>query len=129
MALTACTYCCVACRGVKKYGGKIQLNAHVDHVLMERGRATGVVLKSGQVIKTRKVAASRQSVTALVCYCLVVHLPAIRQVLPVCGLCPMPCCGIPLAFFLQIIYVDLSPRHVQAVVSLYCMHVVHLLHV
>ena len=45
-----------SCRGVMKYGGKIQLNAHVDHVLMERGRATGVVLKSGQVIKTRKVA-------------------------------------------------------------------------
>ena len=43
------------CRGVKKYGGKVQLNAHVDHVQMERGRATGVVLKSGQVIKARKV--------------------------------------------------------------------------
>lgn len=33
----------------------MQLNAHVDRVLMERGRATGVVLKSGQVIKARKV--------------------------------------------------------------------------
>lgn len=44
-----------ACRGVKKYGGEVKLNAHVDQVLMERGRATGVLLKSGQVIKTRKV--------------------------------------------------------------------------
>ena len=46
---------CAACRGVKKYGGEVKLNAHVDQVLMERGRATGVLLKSGQVIKTRKV--------------------------------------------------------------------------
>ena len=43
------------CRGVKKYGGEVKLNAHVDQVLMERGRATGVLLKSGQVIKTSKV--------------------------------------------------------------------------
>jgi len=46
---------CAACRGVKKYGGEVKLNAHVDQVVMERGRATGVLLKSGQVIKTRKV--------------------------------------------------------------------------
>ena len=44
-----------ACRGVKKHGGEVKLNAHVDQVLMERGRAVGVLLKSGQVIKTRKV--------------------------------------------------------------------------
>ncbi len=43
------------CRGVKKYGGEVKLNAHVDQVLMEKGRATGVLLKSGQVIKAKKV--------------------------------------------------------------------------
>ena len=43
------------CRGVRKHGGEVKLNAHVDQVLMEKGRATGVVLKSGQVIKARKV--------------------------------------------------------------------------
>lgn len=42
-------------RGVRKHGGEVKLNAHVDQVLMEKGRATGVRLKSGQVIKTRKV--------------------------------------------------------------------------
>ena len=47
--------CGSACRGVKKYGGEVKLNAHVDQVMMERGRATGVLLKSGQVIKARKV--------------------------------------------------------------------------
>ena len=40
---------------MKKHGGEVKLNAHVDQVLMERGKATGVRLKSGQVIKTRKV--------------------------------------------------------------------------
>ncbi|KAG2487619.1 hypothetical protein HYH03_013758 [Edaphochlamys debaryana] len=32
-------------RGLTKYGGKIQLRSHVDHVLMEGGRAAGVVLR------------------------------------------------------------------------------------
>ena len=114
MSFTACTHCCVAHRGVKKYGGKIQLNAHVDHVLMERGCATGVVLKSGQVIKTRKVVALRQSATNLVCCCLIVRLPAIRQFVPVCGLW----CGTPLAFFLQAICVDCP----HAMYNLWCHH-------
>ncbi|DBA66807.1 hypothetical protein WJX79_001706 [Trebouxia sp. C0005] len=48
-------------RGVKKYGGEVKLNAHVDQVLMERGRATGVLLKSGQVIKTHKAVVSNAS--------------------------------------------------------------------
>ena len=43
------------CRGVKKHGGEVKLSAHVDEVLMEKGRANGVLLKSGQVIKARKV--------------------------------------------------------------------------
>ena len=43
------------CRGVRKHGGEVKLSAHVDQLLMEKGRATGVLLKSGQVIKTRKV--------------------------------------------------------------------------
>ena len=43
------------CRGVRKHGGELKLNAHVDQVLREKGRASGVLLKSGQVIKARKV--------------------------------------------------------------------------
>ncbi|KAL3135547.1 hypothetical protein ABBQ38_006025 [Trebouxia sp. C0009 RCD-2024] len=48
-------------RGVKKHGGEVKLNAHVDQVLIEKGRATGVRLKSGQVIKTRKAVVSNAS--------------------------------------------------------------------
>ena len=44
-----------ACRGVKKYGGEVKLKSHVQQVLLEKGRAAGVVLKSGQVIKASKV--------------------------------------------------------------------------
>ena len=38
------------CRGVKKNGGKILLRSHVDRILIEGGRATGVVLKDGKTV-------------------------------------------------------------------------------
>ncbi len=45
-------------RGLEKYGGKLQLNAHVDEILVEDGRAVGVRLKNGNVVKARKAVVS-----------------------------------------------------------------------
>eukprot|EP00970_Alexandrium_tamarense_P001296 scaffold136_cov203-Alexandrium_tamarense.AAC.6 len=45
-------------RGLEKYGGKLQLNAHVDEILVENGRAVGVRLKNGNVVKARKAVVS-----------------------------------------------------------------------
>jgi len=45
-------------RGLEKFGGKLQLNAHVDEIIVEDGRATGVRLKNGNVIKARKAVVS-----------------------------------------------------------------------
>ena len=45
-------------RGLQKFGGKIQLNAHVDEILVEEGRAVGVRLKNGSVVKARKAVVS-----------------------------------------------------------------------
>jgi phytoene dehydrogenase-like protein len=49
-------------RGVEKHGGKIQLNSHVEQILMEGGRATGVRLSDGRVVKARKAVVSNASV-------------------------------------------------------------------
>jgi len=45
-------------RGLEKFGGKLQLNAHVDEILIEDGRAVGVRLKNGNVVKARKAVVS-----------------------------------------------------------------------
>lgn len=45
-------------RGLEKFGGKLQLNAHVEEIIVENGRATGVRLKNGNVIKARKAVVS-----------------------------------------------------------------------
>mmetsp|Transcript_1532 Transcript_1532/g.2049 ORF Transcript_1532/g.2049 Transcript_1532/m.2049 type:complete len:667 (-) Transcript_1532:89-2089(-) len=45
-------------RGLEKFGGKIQLNAHVDEVIVENGRATGVRLKNGKIVKAKKAVVS-----------------------------------------------------------------------
>lgn len=42
-------------RGLEKFGGKIQLNAHVDEIMVENGKAVGVRLKNGSVIKSKMV--------------------------------------------------------------------------
>ncbi|MFW9973052.1 MAG: DNA polymerase II large subunit, partial [Candidatus Odinarchaeota archaeon] len=42
-------------RGLEKFGGKIQLNAHVDEILVENDRAVGVRLKNGNVIKVTNI--------------------------------------------------------------------------
>lgn len=36
-------------RGLKKLGGRISLGSHVEKIVVENGRATGVTLRSGQV--------------------------------------------------------------------------------
>jgi carotene isomerase len=38
-------------RGLKRWGGKLQLNAHVEQILVEAGKAVGVRLKNGEVLK------------------------------------------------------------------------------
>ena len=48
-------------RGVKKNGGKVRLRSHVDRILIEGGRAAGVVLKGGQVIRAAKAVVSNAS--------------------------------------------------------------------
>merc|ERR1719162_2202467 len=45
-------------RGLEKFGGKIQLNAHVDEIIVENGRAVGVKLKNGNVVKAKKAVVS-----------------------------------------------------------------------
>ena len=49
-------------RGLEKFGGKLLLNAHVDRVLVEGDRATGVKLKHGNTIKATKAVISNASV-------------------------------------------------------------------
>lgn len=45
-------------RGLEKFGGKLQLNAHVDEILVENGRAVGIRLKNGNVVKAKKAVVS-----------------------------------------------------------------------
>ena len=50
-------------RGVDKYGGRVVLNSHVDQIIIEQGRATGVRIKgSEQEIKATKGVISNLSV-------------------------------------------------------------------
>lgn len=38
-------------RGLDRWGGTLRLNAHVERILVERGRAVGVQLRRGEVLK------------------------------------------------------------------------------
>lgn len=38
-------------RGLKRWGGELRLNAHVEQILVESGKAVGVRLKRGDIIK------------------------------------------------------------------------------
>lgn len=44
--------------GLEKFGGKLQMNAHVDEIIVENGRATGVRLKNGNVVTAKKAVVS-----------------------------------------------------------------------
>lgn len=49
-------------RGLQKHGGKLRLNAHVEQVLVERGRAIGVRLRSGEELRARQAVVSNASI-------------------------------------------------------------------
>jgi carotene isomerase len=38
-------------RGLERWGGKLRLNAHVEEILVEQGRAIGIRLKQGEMLK------------------------------------------------------------------------------
>jgi phytoene dehydrogenase-like protein len=45
-------------RGVKKYGGDVCLNCHVDEIIVENDRAVGVKLASGKVVRAKHAVVS-----------------------------------------------------------------------
>ena len=45
-------------RGLEKFGGKLSMNTHVERIIVEGGRATGVELKNGKIIRVRKAVVS-----------------------------------------------------------------------
>lgn len=45
-------------RGLEKFGGKLQMNAHVDQILVENDRAVGVRLKNGNIVRAKKAVVS-----------------------------------------------------------------------
>ncbi|KAL7517568.1 hypothetical protein ACHAWX_002487 [Stephanocyclus meneghinianus] len=49
-------------RGVQKNGGNIFLNSHVDKIVVEDGRATGIHLKGGEEVHAKKAVISNLSV-------------------------------------------------------------------
>lgn len=49
-------------RGLKKHGGQLRLNAHVEQVLVENNRAVGVRLRGGEEIRARQGVVSNASV-------------------------------------------------------------------
>lgn len=49
-------------RGLKRHGGQLMLNAHVEQVLVEGNRAVGVQLRGGKVIPARRAVVSNASV-------------------------------------------------------------------
>ena len=49
-------------RGLEKQGGELQLNSHVEQVLVERDRAVGVRLRSGETVSARVAVVSNASV-------------------------------------------------------------------
>ncbi|GAA0161373.1 hypothetical protein LIER_17703 [Lithospermum erythrorhizon] len=48
-------------RGLQKFGGRISLRSHVENIIVENGRAVGVKLRSGQIIRARKAVVSNAS--------------------------------------------------------------------
>ncbi|MDB9524407.1 NAD(P)/FAD-dependent oxidoreductase [Oscillatoria sp. CS-180] len=49
-------------RGLKKWGGSLRLGTHVEAILMTNGRATGVRLKSGEVLSAKRAVVSNASI-------------------------------------------------------------------
>lgn len=42
-------------QGMKKFGGRLSLGSHVEKIVIENDRASGVKLRSGQVSNFRKL--------------------------------------------------------------------------
>ena len=49
-------------RGLQNHGGTLRLNAHVEEILVNQGRATGVRLRSGEVLKASKAIISNATI-------------------------------------------------------------------
>jgi phytoene dehydrogenase-like protein len=49
-------------RGLKKYGGKLKLNAHVEEIIVENQRAVGVRLKNQEEIRAKEAVISNASI-------------------------------------------------------------------
>jgi phytoene dehydrogenase-like protein len=49
-------------RGLKRHGGQLMLNAHVEQVLVEGNRAVGVRLRGGKEMRSRRAVVSNASV-------------------------------------------------------------------
>lgn len=49
-------------RGLKKYGGELLLNAHVEQILVKNKRAVGVRLRNGQELRAKKAVISNASI-------------------------------------------------------------------
>ena len=49
-------------RGLKKYGGELRLNSHVEEIIVKNNRAVGVRLKGGQELTSTKAVISNASI-------------------------------------------------------------------
>jgi len=49
-------------RGIEKYGGTVHLGQHVDQIVFEGGRAAGVALRGGGVVRANKKVVSNASI-------------------------------------------------------------------
>ena len=49
-------------RGLEKFGGSIKLNSHVNEILMENGKASGVRLRNGEKIHAKTAVVSNASI-------------------------------------------------------------------
>jgi carotene isomerase len=49
-------------RGLRRHGGQLQLNAHVEQIMIKENRAIGVQLRSGQVIRARQAVVSNATI-------------------------------------------------------------------
>ncbi|XP_021891647.1 prolycopene isomerase, chloroplastic isoform X2 [Carica papaya] len=48
-------------RGLQKFGGRLSLSSHVESIVIENGKAVGVKLRSGQLIRAKKAVVSNAS--------------------------------------------------------------------
>lgn len=75
-------------QGMQRWGGQLLLNAHVEQILVENGRAVGVRLRGGKVLRARRAIVSNASTWDTVKLLPDAALPprdrAARQAAPAC---------------------------------------------